>query len=55
MVFMLGEVMRIYENVVQINKNKSVEKITHNIIDQSLKNCRGVRESERHYQIFVMT
>lgn len=43
------------ENVIQINKGKYIDEVPKDVVDQSLKDCRGVSQPARHEQILIMT
>ena len=48
------EVRRVNENIINVNIDKAIKKISENIVNHGLKNCGGISESERHNSIFVV-
>lgn len=43
-----------YQYVVQTDKNRMVQHVSKDIVNQSLKNCRGIGQANLHYQVLVM-
>lgn len=43
------------QDVVQVHKNKSIEEVPQDVINHTLKDCRGIGEPESHYQILEVT
>lgn len=43
------------KDVVQINKNRGIQKISQDVIHQGLKNCWSVSKAKGHHQIFKVS
>src|SRR5882724_10633527 len=50
MFLVLGDVVGIDENVVQIHDDTNVDHVSENVIHKSLEGCGGVSKPFRHYQ-----
>ena len=50
MAFMLCEVVRIDQDVIQIDNDIDVYHIRENVVHESSKSCRSVSKAFRHYQ-----
>jgi len=48
--FVLGNVVRIDEDVVQIYDDYDIDHIHENVFHKSLKSCRCISKPLRHYQ-----
>lgn len=42
------------ENVIQVDHQKTAQKLMENVIDEVLEDCRGICQSKRHHQVFVV-
>ena len=50
-----GLVLRIGQDVIQIDYDTDVKEIGKDGVDEPLESCRGVRQTERHDEPFVRT
>jgi hypothetical protein len=53
MLLMSEHVLRVDEDVVEIDNNAYIEHIGEYIVHESLKGSGSIRETERHYEPFV--
>lgn len=42
------------QNVVKVGKDKEVEEVTEDVIDQGLENRGGIGQTERLHEIFIV-
>ena len=49
---MLFNVIRVNENVVEVNYHVYINEVMENIVHEALKGCRCVHESKWHNKIF---
>ena len=49
---MLGGVVRIYKNVIQVDDNVHIQEVAENVVHVALKSSRSVGETEGHDQPF---
>ena len=52
--FVCSEVRRIDQNVIQINIHKMIQKVSQNVIDHGLENCRCTGETKGHHTILIV-
>lgn len=48
----LSRIFGVDQNVIKVNKYKTIQEISQYIINQVLENSRGIGEPEGHYQVF---
>ena len=52
MSLVLGHVVRVYEDIVEVYNYTNIQHITEDVIHKSLKGGGSVGKSERYYQLF---
>jgi len=52
MLVMFGHVIQVDEYIIQINHDIDIQKVGENDIHESLKGCRSIGKTERHYRPF---
>src|SRR5882724_4598994 len=50
MFLMLGDIVRINEDVIQIDDDTNVDHVSENVVHKSLEGCGSVSKPFRHYQ-----
>lgn len=49
------QALRENQDIIKVNKNKMIRHVSQNIIDQSLKCCRGIGKTKGHDTVFKMS
>ena len=52
MLFVLGQVVRVDEDVVKVDDDTDIEEITEDVVHETLKGRRGIGKSKGHHQPF---
>ena len=55
MFFVLGHILGVDKNVVQVDDDADIKKVTEDVVHKTLKSGRGIGKSERHYKPFKRT
>ena len=52
MLVMLGHVIRVDKYIIQIDHNIDIQKVGENVVYESLKGCRSIDKTKKHYRSF---